>query len=151
MPIYQHDFIKGETKQMAFTLYIASKFHSRYRLRPIKKHLQSLGFIVLSKWMDPDVNVEISSDNDSLGPNIDASIEEAQRDSEEIKKTDIFIIDTIDESNTGGRDVELGMAIFSDCTCFRIGPIRNVFHAMIPSHKSWADMICYLQENFKND
>ncbi len=138
---------------MPYTLYIASKFHSRYRLRLIKKQLQSLGFIVLSKWMDPDVNVDISSDSDSLGANLQASVEEAERDSSEIASTDIFIIDTQDESSTGGREVELGMVMATGRALgvYRIGPIRNVFHAMIPAHNSWEDLICYLKENFPND
>lgn len=136
---------------MAYTVYIAGKFHSRYRLRPIKKQLQSLGFIVLSKWMDPDVNTDPSCDVDSLGANIDLSRGEATRDSAEIANTDIFIIDTSDPSLSGGREVELGMAMILNCGCFRIGPIRNVFHSMVPAHNSWSDLIDYLKKNFHND
>lgn len=136
---------------MAFTVYIASKFHSRYRLRLIKKQLQSLGFIVLSRWMDPDVNIDPSCDIDSIGASLEDSQKEAERDSAEIANTDIFIIDTSDESATGGREVELGMAMKTGCTLFRVGPIRNVFHAMILAHNSWDDIIDYLKENFKND
>ena len=136
---------------MPYSIYIASKFHSRYRLRPVKKELQELGYKVLSKWMDPDVNVDISSDNDSLGANIDESIAEAKRDCLEIGNSDIFIIDTQDESSTGGREVELGMAIIAVCKIFRIGPIRNVFHAMLTEFKSWPALITHLEKEFPND
>lgn len=136
---------------MTYSIYIASKFHSRYRLRAIKKQLQSLGYVVLSKWMDPDVNLDPTTDQDSLGSNLEDSISEAGRDCLEIKNTNIFIIDTQDESGSGGRDVELGMALSLPCRCLRVGPIRNVFHAMLTPFKTWDEVIKFLKEEFPND
>jgi len=148
MPIQEANFKTGKIKVIKYTVYIASKFHSRYRLRPIKAQLQALGFKVLSKWMDPDVNTDTTCDIDSLGANLELSKAEAERDSAEIKYSDIFIIDTQDVSETGGREVELGMAMRSGCDLFRVGPIRNVFHTQAPAHNSWQELIEYLRENY---
>lgn len=136
---------------MAKKIYIASKFHSRYRLRPIKAELQSLGFEVLSKWMDVDRNVDKSADIDSLGNNIEDSVKEAKSDSGEIKNCDYFILDTQDETNTGGREVELGMALALNKRCFRIGPARNVFHFMCVNLENWPDAIQFLQMEEANE
>ena len=142
---------------MGYSIYIASKLSSRYRLRPIKAKLKSLGYNVLSKWMDPDVNMDPSIDLDSLGNNLEESKAEAERDKEELDRTDIFIIDTFDRSESGGRDVELGMILekarwFKSLEgIFRVGPIRNVFHTRVPAHNSWDEMIDYLLKEFPND
>ena len=143
---------------MAFTIYIAGKMSSRYRLRPIKKKLQELGYKVLSKWMDPDVNMDPSIDIDSLGSNLDESKAEAERDSYELDVTDIFIIDTFDASQSGGREVELGMVLekqkvkhYYPRAIFRVGPIRNVFHTKTIPFDTWDKLITHLKENFPND
>lgn len=128
-------------------IYIASKFSSRYRLRPIKARLQSLGFPVVSKWMDTDNPTDSSSDYDSIGDDPKQSLEEAERDCWEIPKATIFIIDTQEESLSGGRDVELGIAIAECCKLFRVGPARNVFHFKCMEFKTWPDLIYYLERN----
>ena len=154
MPIYETGYEKGTVHVMkikSWTIYIASKFHSRYRLRPIKKQLQALGFTVTSKWMDPDFNIDPSTDVDSLGANLEASKAEAESDSIEIEHSDIFIIDTQDISESGGREVELGMAMRDGCHLFRVGPIRNAFHAMVDGYAAWEVLIPHLTKEFPNE
>lgn len=129
-------------------IYIASKFSSRYRLRPIKARLQSLGFPVLSKWMDADNPTDPSSDHDSVGDDPKQSLEEAERDCAEIPNALIFIIDTQEESLSGGRDVELGIAIAEHCALFRVGPARNVFHYKPAEFKTWEDLIMNLEGRY---
>lgn len=130
-------------------VYIASKFSSRYRLRPIKFKLQKLGFHVLSDWIDNNpLDETLGGDYDSIGNHPDASHDIAQRDIEQVKECDIFIIDTQDVSPTGGRECELGMALMDGKPyIFRVGPIRNVFHAhnRIKVFKSWEDLIIMLE------
>ena len=124
-------------------IYIASKFFSRKRLMPVRQQLESLGFIVLSSWMleDPDE----SANADSLGDDLEHSQYMAERDHREVDDCHVFIIDTSDESNTGGRDVELGWAQKAGKICYRVGPIRNVFHSLVPAHKTWIDLINHLR------
>ena len=130
-------------------VYIASKFSSRYRMRPIKFKLQQLGFHVLSDWIDNNpLDETIGGDYDSIPDHLDASHEIAQRDIEQVLECDIFIIDTQDMSSTGGRECELGVALaYSKPYIFRVGPIRNVFHAHkhIKPFKSWEDLLIMME------
>lgn len=58
------------------------------------------------------------------------SIAEAKRDLREVQRADLLILDTIDESNTGGREVEMGSALSMETTIWRVGPVRNIFHEL---------------------
>ena len=122
-------------------VYIASKFHSRKRLLPIRAELEKLGLKVLSNWMVNDPDVDPSAVNDSLANNLEQNQMMAERDQTEVKDCHIFIIDTTDESNTGGREVELGYALGCGKACFRVGPIRNVFHSLVFGFASWDQLI----------
>lgn len=131
-------------------VYIASKFSSRYRLRPLKFKLEQLGFKVLSDWIDNNpLDETIGGDYDSIGNHPDASHDIAERDLRQVKECHIFIIDTQDVSPTGGREVELGMALLREAPyIFRVGPIRNVFHAhkSIIVMKSWEELLPVLEK-----
>jgi len=134
---------------MKLKVYIASKFSSRYRLRPIKFKLKQLGFDVLSDWIDNNpLDETIGGDYDSIGNHPDASHDIAERDRTQVLECDIFIIDTQDVSETGGRECELGMALMAiKPYIFRIGPIRNVFHAhkSVRHVKTWEDLLVMLE------
>ena len=134
---------------MKLKLYIASKFSTRYRLRPIKFKLQQMGFAVLSDWIDNNpLDETIGGDYDSIGNYPDASHEIAARDITQVLECDIFIIDTQDISSTGGRECELGMALMAGKQLiYRVGPIRNVFHAhkSIEPFKTWEDLLPELE------
>lgn len=130
-------------------IYIASKFSSRHRLRPIKFKLNQLGFNVLSDWIDNNpLDEVIGGDYDSIGNHPEESHKIATRDLDQVESADIFIIDTQDISSTGGRECELGIALLMHrrkgrLRIFRVGPIRNVFHAhnTIEVYKSWEDLL----------
>ena len=126
-------------------IYIAGKFSSRRRIRPYRQELINKGYKVLSNWMVNDPDVDPSAEIDSLGANLEDCQFIAERDHAEVKQCDIFIIDTNDISSTGGREVELGYATALEKTIIRVGPIRNVFHAMI-FHvcNDWPAVIRYL-------
>lgn len=130
-------------------VYIASKFSSRYRMRPIKFKLQKMGFTVLSDWIDNNpLDETLGGDYDSIGNHPDASHEIAQRDLDQVIECDIFIVDTQDQSPTGGRECELGMALMQSTPyIYRVGPIRNVFHAhkLITPYKSWEELLPVLE------
>lgn len=131
-------------------IYIASKFSSRHRLQPIKFKLKQMGFDVLSDWIDNNpLDDTLGGDYDSIGNNPETSHEIAARDKRQVIECDIFIIDTQDISATGGRECELGMALMIGVAyIFRVGPIRNVFHAhkSITVYNSWEALVAKLQE-----
>jgi len=130
-------------------IYIASKFSSRHRLQPNKFKLKHMGFDVLSDWIDNNpLDETLGGDYDSIGNHPDASHDIAVRDIAQVLECDIFIIDTQDISATGGRECELGMALMAlTPRIFRIGPIRNVFHAhkSIRVFTSWEDILPLLE------
>ena len=132
-------------ENLKLKVYIASKFHSRHRLMPMRKRLEDLGFEVLSNWMLNDPEVDPSNANDSLGNNLEQSQMMAERDHLEVDACHIFIIDTTDESLTGGREVELGYAMKAAKACYRIGPIRNVFHALVYGSSNWDQLLRHLE------
>lgn len=131
-------------------VYIASKFSSRYRMRPVKFRLQKMGFHVLSDWIDNNpLDETIGGDYDSIGNHPDASHDIAERDRAQVLECNIFIIDTQDVSATGGRECELGMALMaSKPYIFRVGPIRNVFHAhkAVRVFRTWEELFPVLEE-----
>ncbi len=129
-------------------LYIAGKFSSRYRLRPIKFKLKQLGFDVLSDWIDNNpLDETLGGDYDSIGNYPEASHDIADRDRLQVIACDLYIIDTLDVSQTGGRECELGMALMAGKQIYRVGPIRNVFHAhkLVNPVKTWEEMIKILE------
>lgn len=130
-------------------VYIASKFSSRHRLRPIKFKLKQLGFEVLSDWIDNNpLDETIGGDYDSIGNHPDASHDIAERDLAQVSECDVFIIDTQDVSATGGRECELGMALREGVEyIYRVGPIRNVFHAhkSITAYQTWEELLPALE------
>jgi hypothetical protein len=63
----------------------------------------------------------------------------------EVVAADIFILDTTDESMTGGREVEFGMALMDmefPRRIIRVGPVRNVFHSVVrETYDSWDELL----------
>lgn len=124
-------------------IYIAGKFTSQARLREMRSALQRLGFTVSSFWLDETATEFTSNPSDASH---DKMVENATRDWDEAAHADIFILDTLDESNTGGREVELGIAFaMNNADIYRVGPVRNIFHRLIPNaFKTWDDLLDYL-------
>lgn len=113
-------------------VYIAGKYTARERLKAERETLRISGVEVSSSWMDNDYPVEAEVSDET-------SRHEARMDVREVEACDLLILDTLDESNTGGRDVELGMALVAGKQVVRIGPARNVFHKLLSSFETWAE------------
>src|SRR3990167_2433998 len=121
-------------------VYIAGRFHSRFRLRQMREEVRRLGFACASSWMD-------EQDGDYPVPR-QRSLEGARRDIAEIALADFFVLDTLDESITGGREVELGLYLSSLLVVgaahikpvVLIGPVRNIFHELAQWRcRDWSD------------
>ena len=52
------------------------------------------------------------------------------RDIGEVVTADLLIIDTQEESCSGGREVEYGMALALGKSVWVVGPERNIFHSV---------------------
>ena len=132
--------------------YIAAKFKSRHRIKSCNNLIESLGLENTCPWFLMDTDE--SADEDSLGGYArEESAVMADRDLSGVRAADIFILDTIDTTETGGREVELGAALILGKAILHIGPIRNLFH-MHPSVKkftTWYDLIHHIKIEYCSD
>lgn len=104
-------------------IYLASNFGSQSRLRPIRTNLERLGHEVVSTWLD-EPGAQSFELNPDKGPGY------SLRDLGEVASCDLLIIDTQEESCTGGREVEYGAALVQGKQLWRVGPSRNIFHTI---------------------
>lgn len=128
-------------------IYIAGKYTSQARLREHREALREMGYDCESSWLD-----EKATDANA---GADLMISNAVRDIEEVKAADVLIIDTLDESATGGREVELGIALVTaqpsaptipygppTTTINLVGPKRNIFHHLAHfEYESWDEVL----------
>lgn len=125
-------------------IYIAGKFTAAPRLRKEAGKLMDLGHRILSTWL---LEREAVTPNDATYnllesvPNMCKLM--AERGLVEVRECEVFIIDTLDVSLTGGREVELGLVLgrrHPAPDIYLIGPVRNLFHLAINRRfNSWAE------------
>ena len=120
-------------------IYIAGKYTAKARLKEHRAQVQASGFDVSSSWLDTNFPEVIDEDR---------MANEAVRDCQEVEDAGVFILDTIDESMTGGREVELGIALTVGASILHVGPKRNVFHylPMVQHFEDWDAVIAHLRE-----
>jgi nucleoside 2-deoxyribosyltransferase len=122
-------------------IYIASFFDTRTRLRPYRDQLWSLGHEVVSSWLDETAKPAGMSHDDFWR-------KLAMKDVAEVKSADLLIVDTMDVTPRGGREVELGVALasFQQKQVFIVGPVRNVFHQLADRRfDSWDDCMVHVK------
>ena len=130
-------------------IYIAGFYDTRARLRPYRDALNAMGYKVLSTWMDEMETNETYTVAGEGKIMLEARKGDltyfAVRDITEIKSADLFIIDTLDETPRGGREVEFGIALTRHIPRYMVGPIRNVFHYLAAAHfDTWEELLGFL-------
>lgn len=120
-------------------IYVASNWASQVRMQGIKFKLEEMGHEVCSGWLEED-NAQAMS---TLTPKKMKLY--SHRDLGEIMTADLLIIDTGEESNTGGREVEYGVALALGKLVWVVGPVRNIFHS-VPRHQfnDWGLVFAHL-------
>lgn len=114
-------------------IYLASNFKSQERIRFVRDILESQGHSVVSTWLDEEgaQSYELHPDR---GPGY------ALRDLGEVNACELLILDTLEESVTGGREVEYGIAMANGIRIWRVGPARNIFHTIAGrTFSSWNE------------
>ena len=101
-------------------LYLAGKVTARERLCVTRAHLLALGHQVNSTWLDVAIDY----------PEAFNQIMEPKRDLIEIAQCSMLLLDTIDVSETGGREFEAGFAHALGKALWRVGPKRHIFHSL---------------------
>jgi hypothetical protein len=128
-------------------IYIASFFNTRARIRSMRDELWKLGYEITSSWLDETPKPQGMDLHDFFR-------KLAIKDIAEIQRADILIIDTIDVTPRGGREVEFGIALgqFQNKWLFLVGPKRNVFHELVDqAFDDWEACLTFLKERMKND
>jgi hypothetical protein len=118
-------------------IYTASFFDTRERIRPFADQLWKRGHNVVSSWLNETSRPEAMSTKEFWR-------KLAIKDLAEIRAADLLILDTIDVTPRGGREVEFGfaMAFFQDKLIFRVGPVRNVFHELVDrEYDTWEALM----------
>ena len=129
--------------------YIAAKFKARHRIKIHNQQIEALGLLNTCPWFLMDT--DDSADDDSLGGySREESAVMADRDLSAVREADIYIIDTIDVSETGGREVELGVALILGKVILHVGPVRNLFHMHqgVQHYADWYDVIKYIESTY---
>lgn len=118
-------------------VYIAGFFDTRARLRPYRDALVDMGYTITATWLDEEgVTYESTQ--------ADYHLACAVRDLQEVKACDMIIVDTLDVTPRGGREVEFGISLTKSIPRYIVGPVRNVFHQMATKRFStWEDALEY--------
>ena len=129
-------------------VYIAAKYTARCRLRAVRARLCALGLECQSAWMDQD-------DGDYSVPD-ERAVEESRRSFADVDASDVLAIDTIDASETGGREVEYGAYWAGRAGrppfVIVVGPVRNVFHALAHARVArWSQALRILDAMTRKD
>ena len=136
-------------------VYLSGSFSGRERVAKEAARLELYGYNVLSWWFNHDHFVEKAWDGNFKG---DIAKTMAHCDFNQLLQAELFILDTIDKSSTGGSDTELGMAliraIYQKIHLVHIGPNRNIFQALVYEHyDSWDEFFnkLDLKEELNNE
>jgi hypothetical protein len=113
-------------------IYIAGKLEAQERLKHERSRIHRLGVgKVVGTWLDEE----------SGNPTPQQKLEYADRDTAEVLLADLLILDTNDENNRGGREVEYGIALGTGIEVWVVGPKRNVFHEKAAHFLDWDDAL----------
>lgn len=120
-------------------VYIAGKFSAQARLREIRGRIRQAHILVTSSWMD-----EVAGEYPVPRQR---ALNTGSADLREVSMADLLILDTLDVSETGGREVEFGFALAQGTRVWLVGPVRNIFHEFAEEHfESWDEVFVALGE-----
>jgi hypothetical protein len=126
-------------------IYCAGKFARREELRAQAHKLWSLGFDIVSSWLNESTRPEWMTHEEfftKLG----------RKDLEEISAADILILEAVQPSETGGKECEWGFALGQNHRklCWLVGTPKNPFHYLADKvFSDWDSCIAFLAENYQ--
>lgn len=131
---------------METSIYIAATFESKDRLQPVRRQIQNLGFTVNSTWLDEASFDEPIGDSAENVVSPEQATKYAERDIDEIMKSELLILDTTASNARGGSQVEYGIAHIMGLQTWVVGPARNVFNRLADRHfESWDEALAALE------
>jgi hypothetical protein len=128
--------------------YLAARFSRHPEMRGIRDTLVARGHTVTSRWIDLHGGDQLESAiPDALNANPDEYRRFAEDDLADLEEADVVVSFTsADGGGKGGRHVELGYAacLFPPDQLMLVGPLENVFHALIPPERRFPDVAAFL-------
>ena len=127
-------------------VYLGGAFEAKNRLMGIRDVLETIPDVkVISTWLNQPANDGVGL-NEGEGTLVEKATEYATRDLDEVFGADLFILDTIQTNDRGGKDTEFGAAYASGVTTWLVGPHRNVFQRLVDKRfESWEPAVEYLK------
>jgi hypothetical protein len=132
-------------------VYLAARYHANAAMRQIRDQLVALDYEVTSRWIDLDPAV-VGVDGMTTGRmNADPSAcaPYAQADVDDLMAADTAVFFTgFGPSSTGGRHVELGIALAAGKAVAVVGPRENIFMTLprVVHYAEWADLLQDLRD-----
>lgn len=130
-------------------IYLACRFDKQEEMLGAADVLRALGHEITSRWIDMDTAIvgpkghapdRMNADPSSCAP-------QAAYDVEDVLAADVVVVFTIyGPSSTGGRHVELGIALGAGKRVVLVGPRENIFQTLsdIEHYPSWASFVLSL-------
>tara|TARA_Y100000310_G_scaffold315082_1_gene365235 strand:+ start:1089 stop:1481 length:393 start_codon:yes stop_codon:yes gene_type:complete len=119
-------------------VYFSGSFDDRQQIKAYANEFVSRQFgTVTSNWLrEPEVRVEDGREEWVLRAR-------ANEDRIDVERSDTVIVFTDTPSTTGGRHVEVGIALAHRIPVFIIGPRENVFHypSDVRQYPTWDDFL----------
>ena len=118
-------------------IYVAASFNSVTRIQDEVEELEERGHTITGVWFQGNDPLERIWDG-----NFGGRIAEVMslRDLNGIDRADLMIIDTLDPSSSGGRNVELGYAIAKNKRLVLIGEPTTIFFALVrEAYPNWKE------------
>lgn len=109
-------------------IYIAGSFNGAPRIYEEAEVLEEKGHTITGVWFQPHDPIEKIWDSNFGGRVAEVM---ALRDFNGIDRADLMIIDTLEESSSGGRNVELGYALAKSKRIILIGEPTTIFYSLV--------------------
>ena len=131
-------------------IYIAARYGRRDEAFDLEQVLLPLGVEITSTW------IHQTQDEMAYEQGIEETTRLAEKDVAEIKRSDMLVYLSEEETNTwgrGGRHVEFGIAVARAKMLCVIGPKENLFHYLpeVQHFDSVDDFIDFVREEVGND
>jgi len=115
-------------------IYLAARFSAQQEMLGVRDVLTAFGHEITSSWIDTDVSGEIGVDGltpDVMNADPERCAPYALHDMADLLAADTVIVFTqYGPSTTGGRHVELGMALAAGKRVIVVGARENIFQTL---------------------
>ena len=127
-------------------IYVASFFNTRDRILPYVAQLREMRHVITSSWLSEAPRGDITKTETKLYT--PAELQGfAVADVLELHNSDVIILDTVDVTPRGGREVEWGAFVFGKVRFgYIVGPKRNVFHELATGYfDCWENCVNFFR------